>query len=120
MMTMKRENVKIYELEPTGSDSHKSFYKKATVCEYADAATTYLVLDLYSYGTLVSRIRETDDGFHVSLGPLWDYSATTLRHIKSFICSILRVYPGKDELRKALNTGVLDTGTGTVTVSSSL
>lgn len=63
----------VIELKPT--DSHKSFYGKATVGIAADGAAT-----LYSYGTPI--LRKNVDG---SLDKLWHgYSATTMRHINSF------------------------------------
>ena len=63
----------VIELKPT--DSHKSFYGKATVGIAADGAAT-----LYSYGTPI--LRKNADG---SLDKLWyGYSVTTMRHINSF------------------------------------
>lgn len=52
-------------------DSRKSFYNKAETDDDK----------LYSYGTLVAEIK---DGKPV-LYPEWDYSATTLRHVKEWL-----------------------------------
>lgn len=57
-------------------DSRKSFYNKAHVVDDNDGNST-----LYSYNTPVCRIQ---DG-KVELLPKWDYSATTLRHVKDFL-----------------------------------
>lgn len=57
-------------------DSRKSFYNKANVVDDNDGNMT-----LYSYNTPVCRIQ---DG-KVQLLPKWDYSATTLRHVKEFL-----------------------------------
>lgn len=57
-------------------DSRKSFYNKAHVVDDNDGNST-----LYSYNTPVCRIT---DG-KVELLPKWDYSATTLRHVKDFL-----------------------------------
>lgn len=74
------------ELKPI-YDGHKSFYGKALV---TDGKThwnggTFLRADgekhLYSYGAHVAYIDE--NGVHLLY--LWDYSATTLRHIKEFL-----------------------------------
>lgn len=64
-------------LEPR-YDSRQSFYGKAYYTEPArDGSIT-----LYSYETPVVRI--CADG-EVELLPAWDYSATTLRHVKEFL-----------------------------------
>lgn len=61
-----------YELTPT--DSHKSFYGKATVIEKNGVKT------LISYSTLVAKIDKSGKIYR-----LWDgWSATTGRHIASF------------------------------------
>ena len=57
-------------------DSRKSFYNKAHVVDDNDGNST-----LYSYNTPVCRII----GDKVELLPKWDYSATTLRHVKDFL-----------------------------------
>lgn len=65
-----------YYLQPQQYDSVKSFYKKATVIETDDGETI-----LQSYDTQVCKI--TADGKFIRL---WDgYSATTMRHINSFL-----------------------------------
>lgn len=65
---------KTIELMPTTYDGRKSFYKKAYV-RYGKA----IVLE--SYGLPVARITTTG-----SFERLWDgYSATTMRHINSFV-----------------------------------
>jgi hypothetical protein len=62
-----------YELKPIYD--RKSFYKKAMVIEHDNGD-----IELKSYNTIVARIR---DG---KFERLWDdYSATTMRHINSFI-----------------------------------
>lgn len=64
----------IFKLEP--ANSQKSFYGKATVYEYADGARV-----LVSYSTRVAEI--APDG---SFRRLWSgFSATTMKHINSFI-----------------------------------
>lgn len=57
-------------------DSRKSFYNKAVV---EMTGTGYM--KLYSYGALVAEI----DAGAVKLRPKWDYSPTTLRHVKEFL-----------------------------------
>ena len=56
-------------------DSRKSFYNKAIIDEQDGVYT------LYSYGTKVAEIRDNK----VTLFPEWDYSQTTLRHVKEFL-----------------------------------
>ena len=57
-------------------DSHKSFYGKAVVKDFGIGDEKLL----FSYGTLVAAIV---DGKFVRL---WDgYSATTMRHVNSFL-----------------------------------
>ncbi len=56
-------------------DSRKSFYNKASIDEQDGVYT------LYSYGTKVAEIRANK----VTLFPAWDYSQTTLRHVKEFL-----------------------------------
>ena len=67
-------NLKTFELLPI-HDSKKSFYKKAFVKE------TITGKSLYSYDTKVCEISDGTFFF----GPLWDYSRTTLRHVKEFL-----------------------------------
>lgn len=57
-------------------DNRQSFYNKATVI--IDDSGKHL----YSYNTHVAYI-DNDDKPH--LLPLWNYSATTLRHVKEFL-----------------------------------
>jgi hypothetical protein len=64
----------VYDLVPT-YDNRQSFYNKARVDIKGDEQT------LYSYNTPVARIVSGK----VELLPKWDYSATTLRHIKEFL-----------------------------------
>lgn len=64
------------ELEPV-YDSRISFYGKAQVTTTDDGRV------LYSYGTPVARCRMSNG--LVELFPAWDYSPTTLRHVKEFI-----------------------------------
>lgn len=64
----------VYDLVPT-YDSRQSFYNKARVDIKGDEQT------LYSYNTPVARIV----GGKVELLPKWDWSQTTLRHVKEFL-----------------------------------
>ena len=60
-------------------DSHRSFYGKAIVEEGEDCAT------LYSYGVPVCRYdSKHGEGMFMLMGK-WDYSATTLRHVREFL-----------------------------------
>jgi hypothetical protein len=66
--------MKMYELQP--NDSRKRFYGKARVIEKDNGEKVLL-----SYNTEVCKI--TPDGAFVRL---WDgYSATTMRHVNSFL-----------------------------------
>lgn len=65
-----------YELT-TQFDSRKSFYGNALVFQCSGYT------ELHSYGTPVARIYSVTGA--VELLPLWDSSATTLRHVKEFI-----------------------------------
>ena len=65
--------MKTYEVNPI--DGRKSFYGKAIVEEQGDSKR------LFSYDTLVAKISEGK----VTLYPDWDYSATTLRHVRAFL-----------------------------------
>lgn len=68
----------VNELAP--HDTHKSYYGKAREVTYSDGATA-----LFSYDTLVLIFVPTDDG-ECKLVPCWQgYSATTMRHINSFL-----------------------------------
>lgn len=78
---------RMYDLKPI-YDSRKSFYNKAVVTENSTlwGNDTLLEADsekhLYSYNTEVCYI---DAENKVHLLPSWNYSATTLRHIKEFL-----------------------------------
>lgn len=69
-------------------DSRKSFYNKAIVTENVillDGGTTLRAdgeKHLYSYNTEVCYI---DRNNNVHLLPKWNFSQTTLRHIKEFL-----------------------------------
>lgn len=68
--------MKSYELTPMGNDRAKSFYGKARVIEKDNGETVLL-----SYDTEVCKI--TKRGKFVRL---WGgYSATTMRHVNSFL-----------------------------------
>ena len=64
-----------YELIPE-YDSRQSFYGKARIEMDMEG-----VVSLYSYNTLVCYIKNKN----VVLCDAWDYSATTLRHVKEFL-----------------------------------
>lgn len=65
--------MKTFTINPT--DGRKSFYNKATVIDHENG-----IFELKSYDTIVARI--TNGKFE----RLWSgYSATTMRHINSFI-----------------------------------
>lgn len=67
--------MKTFELIPM--DGRKSFYGKAEVIERDNGD-----IELRSYSTIVARIRNG------KFERLWGgYSATTMRHINSFICT---------------------------------
>ena len=68
--------MKKYELKPGRFDSCKSFYRKAYVLEREDGTKILL-----SYNTIVASIHP--DG--TILRHWGGYSATTMRHINSFI-----------------------------------
>lgn len=61
-------------------DSRKSFYGKAKIFH---SDTNVYTKYLYSYGTLVAMV-DTED-YEVELYQYWDYSATTLRHVREFL-----------------------------------
>ena len=68
--------MKFYELTPMGNDRSKSYYGKARVIEKDNGEKV-----LMSYDTEVCKI--TKSGEFVRL---WDgYSATTMRHVNSFL-----------------------------------
>lgn len=64
----------MYDMTPQ-YDNRKSFYSKARVDDNGNEKT------LYSYNTPVAKIA---DG-KVELLPKWDWSQTTLRHVKEFL-----------------------------------
>lgn len=66
----------MFELTPE-FDSRQSFYRKALVNYVGD------VKELHSYGSHVASIDSKTRT--VTLHPLWDHSATTLRHVKEFL-----------------------------------
>lgn len=68
-------NGKVSELSPQ-HDARKSFYGKAKVVTDSDGTQI-----LYSYNTPVVEIKDDK----VVLKPMWDSSATTLRHVKEFL-----------------------------------
>ena len=75
-----------YALEPR-YDGRKSFYGKALVDIQGDTKT------LYSYDTKVAEVR----GGKATLFYDWDYSNTTLRHVKEFLKQEgFNAYPKKD------------------------
>lgn len=63
-----------YDMSPQ-HDSRQSFYGKARVDDNGNEKT------LYSYNTPVAKIV----GNKVELLPKWDWSQTTLRHVKEFL-----------------------------------
>ena len=68
--------MKIYELTPMGNDRAKSYYGKAKIIEKDNGEKVLL-----SYDTEVCKI--TKSGEFVRL---WGgYSATTMRHVNSFL-----------------------------------
>lgn len=94
------ENVAYY-LEPI-RDHHKSFYKKAEVVSriLSDGVDALI---LFSYDTPVAWFnRQTDE---VVLLAYWNYSNTTLRHVKEFVFQMVGWYPNINDLRKAWNDG---------------
>lgn len=54
---------------------------------------------LQSYDSLVAKI---DKNGNVTLGPDWDYSNTTLKHLKTF----LGTNESKKELQKKIDSGI--------------
>ena len=77
-----------YYLTPI--DGRKSFYGKAVV--KIDGTCKRL----YSYDTLVCEI----EGERVTLHDKWDYSATTLRHVKAFLIQNGFVADSKADIAK--------------------
>lgn len=80
MMNPNAGVLKAYYLKPI-RDSHKSFYKKAYVKEWATCK------ELYSYNTRVAIIKLDANGMNekLILGRMATCSATTLRHVREFM-----------------------------------
>lgn len=78
-----------FNLEPQ-YDSAKSFYGKARIETWGGWGQN---ANLYSYDTLVAQAGyigsditgEEYERFGIILWPAWDYSQTTLRHVKEFM-----------------------------------
>lgn len=72
-----------YELMPK-YDSHKSYYRKAIV-EVSEApdGVSYILL---SYNTPVALVMPALH--YVQLFEAWDYSPTTLRHVREFLAQL--------------------------------
>lgn len=68
-----------YELKPV-YDGRKSFYGKAVVVEDGEDCAT-----LYSYGVPVCSYDSKHGEGMFMLMDKWDYSATTLRHVREFL-----------------------------------
>ena len=77
-----------YELTPT--NGRKSFYGKASVEVKGDTKT------LKSYDTPVCRIKGGD----VTLMEKWDYSVTTITHVRAFLESNGFEAGGKAQIAK--------------------
>ena len=87
-----------YYLEPR-YDGRKSFYHKAAVTE-TDTETCH-TLTLWSYHTKVAAsIVIKNVGRTVILYPKWDYSDTTLRHVKEFLSQNYGFVGTPKEMRK--------------------
>jgi len=70
------KKMKKYELSPMGNDHAKSFYGKAIIIENESGEKV-----LQSYETEVCKINNNG-----KFARLWDgYSATTMRHVNSFL-----------------------------------
>lgn len=78
-------------LEPR-FDRAVSFYKKAYYKRMSNGDLLF-----YSYDTLICFIKGTKVYFTYA----WDYSATTLRHVKEFLSQFTDLKrPSKDDIRK--------------------
>lgn len=77
LKSLKKKKISDMAYLEANHDSRKSFYNKA---EYFRNDNGDVVL--HSYGTPVCRVNA--DG-SVNFYPAWDYSATTLRHVKEFL-----------------------------------
>ena len=79
-------------LEPR-YDSRQSFYKKAYIVRDGK------IVKLYSYDTEIATINyRKKEGNRISLTWAWDYSNTTLRHLKEFLAQETGVHYSKREL----------------------
>lgn len=82
---MKKDNFKIEvittELQPI-YDSAKSFYKKAWLRKYYNKDNIIIKYELISYNTIM--VSWDGDGVKFNKH-LYNYSNTTLRHVKEFI-----------------------------------
>ena len=77
-------------------DARNSFYGKAMV-DYSRGAKT-----LFSYGTKVVTIKNNI----VTLGKSYDYSQTTLRHVKEFLKQETNFFiDGVKDIRKLIKNG---------------
>ena len=77
-------------------DARNSFYGKAMV-DYSRGAKT-----LFSYGTKVVTIKNNV----VTLGTSYDYSKTTLRHVKEFLKQETNFFiDGVKDIRKLIKNG---------------
>ena len=77
-------------------DARNSFYGKAMV-DYSRGAKT-----LFSYGTKVVTIKNNI----VTLGKSYDYSQTTLRHVKEFLKQETSFFiDGVKDIRKLIKNG---------------
>ena len=77
-------------------DARNSFYGKAMV-DYSRGAKT-----LFSYGTKVVTIKNNV----VTLGTSYDYSQTTLRHVKGFLKQETNFFiGGVKDIRKLIKNG---------------
>lgn len=77
-------------------DARNSFYGKAMV-DYSRGVKT-----LFSYGTKVATIKNNV----VTLGGSYDYSQTTLRHVKEFLKQETNFFvDGVKDIRKLIKNG---------------
>ena len=85
-----------YALNPN-YDSRKSFYNKAIV-ECLNSTQT-----LYSYNT---KVAEIENG-KITLYSAWDYSQTTLRHVKEFLRQNNVCIDSITDIRNLIKSGVI-------------
>ena len=71
-------------------DSRASFYNKARIEDDGTA------IRLYSYETHVATFHKATR--EVALMPLWDHSATTLRHVREFLRQMGKEAGSKKEI----------------------